>query len=51
MAFQRKELNFRRRFSGVVCKLPYAAVSGNSLVVNDKENGNLIPVGVYCRAE
>jgi hypothetical protein len=26
-----KELAFRRRLSGVVCKPPYAAISGNSL--------------------
>jgi len=42
---RRKELNFRKRLSEVVCKSPYAAMMETGVVVNDKENRRLD----FCR--
>jgi hypothetical protein len=34
---ERKEMDFRRRLSEVVCKSPHAATMETDVVVNDKE--------------
>lgn len=41
---RRKELDFRRRLSGVAFKPPYAACIGNRHVVSDKEKRGQRPL-------